>query len=217
MAANKKAPDDPFTRFFRRPPKQARSRALVEAVLGAFEEQLAASESLAPLRLETLIERAGVGIGSFYEYFSNKDSLLGVLVGQVTERNFQTLMEALDQDFATLEEFTDAFAASVARAFLERPHTTRIVMEGIARFGLFRFIVEERDRFTVELARVVHRRYLPHAAPEALHRTILILADAAIGHVTADLMREKHPDQVSCAQALSAFGLAFLRARHPNP
>lgn len=216
MTASKKVDQDPFSRFFRRPPKQARSRALVDAVLGAYEEQLAASESH-PLRLESLIERAGVGIGSFYEYFSNKESLLGVLVGQVTERNFRTLLAALDRDFASLDEFADAFAASVTHAFLERPHTTRIVMEGIARFGLFRFIVEERDRFVVELARVVHRRYLPHAPPEELHRALVLLADAAIGHVTAELVREKHPDEARSARELSALALAYLRARHPAP
>lgn len=215
MAAPKKAENDPFSRFFRRPPKQARSRALVEAVLGAFEEQLAAGESLGPLRLETLIDRAGIGIGSFYEYFSNKESLLGVLVGQVTERNFQTLLGALDRDFASLDEFAEAFASSVVRAFLERPHTTRIVMEGIARFGLFRFIVEERDRFVVELARVVHRRYLPQASPDELHRSMLLLADAALGHLTAELMRDKHPDQARCTKDLTVLALAFLRARHP--
>lgn len=214
MPPSKRNDQDPFARFFRRPPKQARSRALVDAVLGAFEEQVAASESLAPLRLEALIERAGVGIGSFYEYFSNKESLLGVLVGQVTERNFRALLAALDRDFETMDAFAEAFARSVAVAFLERPHTTRIVMEGIARFGLHRFIVEERDRFVVELSRVVHRRYLPEEEPEAVHGSMLVLADAALGHLTAELMREKHPSVDRATRSLHALAMGFLSRRH---
>ena len=160
--------DDPFLRFFRRAPKQARSRALVGAVISAFEEQLANNESLGPLRLEQLIERAGVGIGSFYEYFSNKDSLVGVLIGQVTERNFQALLAPLDHEFASVEAFANEFALHVARTFLEKPYTTRMAMDGIGRFGLLRTIVLERDRFVGHLTPRV-QPFFPSVPAEELH------------------------------------------------
>jgi AcrR family transcriptional regulator len=160
--------DDPFLRFFRRAPKQARSRALVGAVISAFEEQLANNESLGPLRLEQLIERAGVGIGSFYEYFSNKDSLVGVLIGQVTERNFQALLAPLDHEFASVEAFANEFALHVARTFLEKPYTTRMAIDGIGRFGLLRTIVLERDRFVGHLTPRV-QPFFPTVPAEELH------------------------------------------------
>lgn len=49
--------------------------ALVDALIGALEAQLARSEQADGWSLESLVEQAGVGVASFYEYFSNKDSL----------------------------------------------------------------------------------------------------------------------------------------------
>lgn len=201
--------DDPFLRFFRRAPKQARSRALVGAVISAFEEQLANNESLGPLRLEQLIERAGVGIGSFYEYFSNKDSLVGVLIGQVTERNFQALLAPLDHEFASVEAFANEFALHVARTFLEKPYTTRMAMDGIGRFGLLRTIVLERDRFVGHLTPRV-QPFFPTVPAEELHADLVMVADCALGRLSSSLMREKSPPVEPVAKELAALALAYL-------
>ncbi len=201
--------DDPFLRFFRRAPKQARSRALVGAVISAFEEQLANNESLGPLRLEQLIERAGVGIGSFYEYFSNKDSLVGVLIGQVTERNFQALLAPLDHEFASVEAFANEFALHVARTFLEKPYTTRMAIDGIGRFGLLRTIVLERDRFVGHLTPRV-QPFFPTVPAEELHTDLVMIADCALGRLASALMREKSPAVEPVAKELAALALAYL-------
>ena len=201
--------DDPFLRFFRRAPKQARSRALVGAVISAFEEQLANNESLGPLRLEQLIERAGVGIGSFYEYFSNKDSLVGVLIGQVTERNFQALLAPLDHEFASVEAFANEFALHVARTFLEKPYTTRMAIDGIGRFGLLRTIVLERDRFVGHLTPRV-QPFFPTVPAEELHAELVMVADCALGRLASALMREKSPAVEPVAKELAALALAYL-------
>ena len=182
---------------------------MVGAVISAFEEQLANNESLGPLRLEQLIERAGVGIGSFYEYFSNKDSLVGVLIGQVTERNFQALLAPLDHEFASVEAFANEFALHVARTFLEKPYTTRMAMDGIGRFGLLRTIVLERDRFVGHLTPRV-QPFFPSVPAEELHAELVMVADCALGRLASTLMREKSPAVEPVAKELAALALAYL-------
>jgi len=62
----------------RRIPRQARSRALVEAILEATARVLT-ERGYAGTNTNLVAERAGVSVGSVYQYFPNKDSLLTAL------------------------------------------------------------------------------------------------------------------------------------------
>lgn len=63
----------------RRAPVQARSRATVEAILTA-AARIFSTQGYAAGTTNRIAERAGVSIGSLYEYFPNKDALLAALV-----------------------------------------------------------------------------------------------------------------------------------------
>jgi AcrR family transcriptional regulator len=182
----------------------------VEAVITAFEEQLVGSEDESGWRLERLAERAGIGIGSFYEYFSNKDSLLGALVGNVTERNFKNLLAVVDKQYASLDVFAHEFCHATTRAYLARPQTTRVVIAGIGRFGLFRFVIQERDRFVVSLASRVHQ-HMPHVPLAEVEDCVRLACDAGMGHITSELARHAKPDVEACGRRLTVMTLAMLR------
>ncbi|MDR0439657.1 MAG: TetR/AcrR family transcriptional regulator [Candidatus Accumulibacter sp.] len=62
----------------RRMPRQARSRALVEAILESAARVLV-ERGYAGMNTNLVAERAGVSIGSLYQYFPNKDSLIAAL------------------------------------------------------------------------------------------------------------------------------------------
>lgn len=62
----------------RRVPRQARSRALVEAILEATARVLT-ERGYAGTNTNLVAERAGVSVGSVYQYFPNKDSLITAL------------------------------------------------------------------------------------------------------------------------------------------
>lgn len=55
--------------FFRREPKQPRSRALVEATVQAIDELIRRGEPIERVTIERVSQYAGIGMGSFYEYF----------------------------------------------------------------------------------------------------------------------------------------------------
>lgn len=67
----------PRTRL-RRTPHQSRAQETVDAILGA-ARRILVKHGLAALTTNKVAELAGVSIGSLYQYFPNKDSLLAEL------------------------------------------------------------------------------------------------------------------------------------------
>jgi AcrR family transcriptional regulator len=63
----------------RRKPAQSRARATAEAIRQAFV-QLIVEKGYANVSIRQVTTLAGVGIGSFYEYYSSKDALAAVCV-----------------------------------------------------------------------------------------------------------------------------------------
>lgn len=128
--------------------------ALVDALIGALEAQLARSEQADGWSLESLVEQAGVGVASFYEYFSNKDSLLGAFIGRLNSRNFEVLLTRVDERrYESLEETVAHVAKAIVDIYFASPRTTRAAIVTVGRLNLLGPIHTERDRFALELAR----------------------------------------------------------------
>lgn len=66
----------------RKQPMQQRSQQLVEALVEA-AGQLIAKDGLDALTTVRVADRAGVSVGSLYQYFSNKEALLAALVARM--------------------------------------------------------------------------------------------------------------------------------------
>jgi len=67
----------------RRVPKQERSISTVEAILQAAEE-LFLKDGFAKTTVEDILRRAGIGTGSFYDYFPNKTAVALALLESVS-------------------------------------------------------------------------------------------------------------------------------------
>jgi len=105
----------------RRLPTQSRSRATSEAIQQAFV-QLLTEKSYAKVSIREVIHLAGVGIGSFYEYFSTKDALAAVCI----RRQVRLIAVAMGRSIEatqglTLPERVDALLLAQCAAPLDRP------------------------------------------------------------------------------------------------
>ncbi len=78
MASRKKAPPTP-----RKRPEQDRSRATVDAIVDA-AARILVKHGYDAFTTNRVAEKAGVSIGSLYQYFPNKDALLGELMRRHT-------------------------------------------------------------------------------------------------------------------------------------
>jgi len=95
----------------RRRPLQERSRAKVEAILGAGIELLAEMD-LEDLTTAHIAERAGIPIGSLYHYFPSKEGVLAELVSRTNRRVDSAFAEQIAREYGPLP-WQDALARAI--------------------------------------------------------------------------------------------------------
>ncbi|AWT57345.1 transcriptional regulatory protein [Mycolicibacterium smegmatis MKD8] len=186
----------------RKKPRQRRSRETVEVVLEA-AAQVFDREGLAATT-NRIAERAGVSIGSVYQYFPNKHALLNALA----QRHVQTASRHLDAVFAELRRDTPAFdqamrsiLAAVIDLHHDRPGLHRLMHRvAVPRDDQLAALQEFENRLADEVAfhlvrcgRVGH----PDAAP-ATARTLVHAVDAHLHRVLPhrDVTREAAVDDL---------------------
>lgn len=75
-----------------RKPRQERSKATVEAIVDA-GFHVVAERGLAATTTQHIADRAGIGIGSFYEYFPNKEAVFTELFNRLTADTARLIRE----------------------------------------------------------------------------------------------------------------------------
>lgn len=95
--------------------QQARSKATVEAILRA-AARILASKGWAAFNTNAVATRAGVSIGSLYEYFPNKQ----VIVDALLDRHLSQAEQIVAQQRATAAALTDpqAIVATLVNGFI---------------------------------------------------------------------------------------------------
>lgn len=114
-------------KILRRQPTQARARERVERLLSVATEMIAETGSDA-MRMTELAERAGVPIGSLYQYFPDKAAILRLLAIRVMERVREMLrgtIEGLDDPKEALARL-DLALVGYYQLFLTEPVTRDI-------------------------------------------------------------------------------------------
>lgn len=186
----------------------------MDALLQAFDESVRADGD--DVKIDDVSRRAGVGIGSFYEYFTGKDALIGAFVERVTSRNFDVLarrMQELEPD--SIEAEIRAFADILSEAYLAHPRRMRLLVDGISRLNLLHVVNRERDRFAEEVMTKRALGHLPGEDPARVAHTMRILADAAMGILVSHVSRATTPSTAVVSEELSTLGIAVVHARHP--
>ena len=203
--------------FLRKEPAQPRSRALVEAVITATNELGQTLVDEGEITIERIVRRAGVGLGSFYDYFADKDSLIGELVSRATHHNFAALLAALDAASPpTLEAAFTCVAEHVVDLYLAHPARTRLWIAGIGRLQLMRMVVEERDRFARQLA-IRAQRFLPRCTDDEITEAMTAVCDANLGLVVSDLYRERPRSRAVVVSAMTVTAVALVARLRDEP
>lgn len=87
-------PQDPFSP--RKEPRQARSRVLVDAIVGA-AGRILPRLGFDELTTHQLAEVAGVSVGSLYQYFPTKEAIIATLIERRAEADVARVSELLDE------------------------------------------------------------------------------------------------------------------------
>jgi AcrR family transcriptional regulator len=143
----------------RKRPEQDRSRATVEAILEAAARVLVTSGYEA-FTTNRVAEKAGISIGSFYQYFPNKDALLSELMRSHIEEIESGVVEmAVHAATMPLEQLIRVAIEQNINAHLINPELHRVLSEEVPLAGLTNWKatytrrMHERVRAAFELRR----------------------------------------------------------------
>ena len=119
----------------RRRPRQARAQATVDAIIEA-SAQVLLSEGYGGLSTNHVATRSGVSIGTLYQYFSNKDALIGALIDRELERHFGIIAPSLLQHSeAPLEVGVRAYVQATMARHATEGELVRALFDQADRVG----------------------------------------------------------------------------------
>lgn len=113
----------------RRAPQQDRAIATVDAIVEA-TAQLLVEEGFHKTSTNRIAERAGVSVGSLYQYFKNKEAIVAALVERFADEQFQFLAERLSE-IATvdIEEGIRQLVDALLEAKALNPELNKVLFE----------------------------------------------------------------------------------------
>jgi AcrR family transcriptional regulator len=147
-----------YARFLRRAPRQSRSRSLVAAILSAATE-IAMRTSDTDLSVEEIAARAGVGIGSFYEYFQSRETLFAAIMAKFTDdavRKFEALLREAETE--PLDILAARFVDLAISTYADQPRLLRAIHAAAHRTGMMSTIASNQTVFARTLARALAGR-----------------------------------------------------------
>jgi AcrR family transcriptional regulator len=105
----------------RRTPRQARSRARVDAVVTALLDLVGEVERASELTTADVALRAGVPLGSLYEYFDNLPAIVDAAMARILERHDELLLDLRTSPPRNLRQLVDALFDTYLQLYSEQP------------------------------------------------------------------------------------------------
>jgi AcrR family transcriptional regulator len=152
----------------RKRPSQARAQVTVAAILEATAHILAETGYDA-LSTNRVAARAGVSIGSLYQYFPSKEALVAELVDRQCDRLNALFGEVfLGAQSLPPQKLTRAIIGAIYRAKVQDPQLSRVLREQLPKVGKLRRLEESLARITEVVAGYLeqHRALLRVACPQ---------------------------------------------------
>jgi AcrR family transcriptional regulator len=119
----------------RKQPQQERSRALVDAVLDAAARVLV-KDGYEGATTNRIAEAAGISVGSLYQYFPNKESIVGRLMDKHSGEMWDVFASGIEafRD-RSLAEAVPAVIDAIMTAHRVSPRLHRVLQEQVPRIG----------------------------------------------------------------------------------
>ncbi len=188
----------------RKTPRQQRSRDTVAAILEA-ATQVLVRRGYAGATTDAIAERAGVSVGSVYQYFPNKDAILVALVERHIEDGFGLVASLLDATLSSpppAREMLRRFVETMMELHRRAPRLHRVLFEEapLPR-GLRRDLELRENAFAEQIARLLERLPDVEVANPELSAYILVrsvegLVHDFVLHPPKEIEPEKFCDEV---------------------
>jgi AcrR family transcriptional regulator len=131
----------------RKAPKQERARVTVDAILDATAHILV-KRGYAGATTNRIAERAGVSIGSLYQYFPSKEAILAALLDRHIRETYAVIEAGLPAWSALpLRDAVRAIVAAMIEMHAAQPALHRVLTEQVPRAGRIERVTAVERRF----------------------------------------------------------------------
>jgi AcrR family transcriptional regulator len=194
----------------RKQPRQARSRATVDAILTA-TAQVLVEAGYDKATTNMIARRAGVSIGSLYQYFPNKEALVAALCDRHMDETTQSL---LSKFVALRHQPLEACIRSLIRMLLEmharEPVLHRVLIEQIPRLSGFERIAR-LDNMMIEVIKGELASRPESVRPTDLEMAAFIIVHSVQAVTHAAVLDRPHAlDDAALAEETAQLVLRYL-------
>lgn len=188
----------------RKIPLQARSKATVEAILVA-AAQVLRRKGYVGATTDRIAERAGVSVGSLYQYFPNKDAILVALAEAHIDAGFALVRELLAEalhEASPVDVLLRRFVTAMVALHEHEPELHRVLFEEVPLPPSVRGGLRKRENeFATEVCALLGahpsvRMYDPKVTAYVLVHTVDALIHNFILHPPDDIEVEELTEEV---------------------
>lgn len=195
----------------RKKPRQERAKATVETILEAAAHVLVTS-GYEGTTTKAVAERAGVSIGSLYQYFPSKEALVAMLLERFHQRALEVLSDKLvPHPITDLEQEVRELVRVLVAFYGVNPRLQRVLLEQAPRIGPLQAVQEIETRVE-SLVQIVLAQNLEFERPRNLGLVVFIIIRALRSAVWAAVV--ERPELIGTpelVEELSALILGYLR------
>jgi AcrR family transcriptional regulator len=187
---------------------QGRAKETVKSIIEATTHIIEKS-GFEELSTNLIAKKAGVSIGSLYQYFPSKESILSQLIENELSFHVENIKEHIDQiDDATIEEFVDELLTTVLVMFEKKKKLRFLLFKYIPR-GLLPKIHKIED----EIQKIIYnklRTYDGFQQREDLEVMTYIIVHTVVGVAHSSLAKGRKYDLPKIKIELSKMLKAYL-------
>lgn len=195
-------------------PKQARSRSIVDAILTA-TRQLIESPNRGGVSMRGIAKRAGVGVGSIYDYFEDRESIFASVVERLTHESFEELFHSWQSwDDMPLEDAILKLLDAVSARYLKSPPLLRMAFRTLVGIGGVPTVLVEQARFAEQMSARFERE-LPDVPVGIVRASLRDVTDTVMAMLVVLIHREDASSAAATKDMLRRFILmefSHLRA-----
>lgn len=164
--------------FEKKKPKQSRSKQLVEDVLFA-TKSLVETIDFSKLNTTKISEYTGISVGSFYQYFKNREGVFSTLIDKTLEENRKKIKEvAQNIPSCELEVYLDTLTENLFTHFLSQKGYLKSLIFYQFQLSKAEKIIDSRWKMAEILTQEFEARYPQMAHEENKQKFFFIICSS---------------------------------------
>ena len=198
----------------RKIPTQARSRMMVETILASTAEVLV-KQGYAGTNTNLVAQRAGVSVGSVYQYFPNKDSLIAALHERHAQATNRVILEVARQgEVSSLPAHLRVLVRALLHLHQQEPELHRLLASDFASLSCKAVDSLSKARIALSIQYLLER-WRPMLVHGNLPLAAWLTAQVITSMLKAYLLDWPQISQAQIEDAISS-SLTGLLCAHPD-